>query len=221
MIALLLLGCQQDPISITQVADTITQVSKDPTLAQTLCPTITLPSSQDECWLIALDQLKNATVEVLETYCHPVQEHAGECWFRVAEKSGEAEHCSQATPFEQDCRYHLLSRWLFRTKPTDWNVMQTYAESVGLDPASEQSLTILYRHLLSQTPAINPTICEASPDANYCLRAAEGMYRDRLRFAESQGTFPCLMDASHPLYHQTHPHLMTQYQEFHDANCPH
>lgn len=213
-----LFGCHPTS-SISQVADIIERVSVDPTLAKTECPNISQTVHHDECWLVALDQMRNASKRDLEDICHMLSEKSGECWFRVAEKSNDATYCTQAAPFELDCRHHQLSRWLFRNQHTDWPTMTEHAQSVGLDITREETLTILYRHLLSQNPSINPALCQESQHPALCLRAGTGMYRDRLRFAESQHQFPCDVPTNDPLFHHQDSNLLTIYQEFSDANC--
>lgn len=213
-----LFGCHPTS-SISQVANIIERVSLEPTLAHTECPSISQALHRDECWLVALDQMRNASRTDLENICHMLSEKSGECWFRVAEKSNDAAYCEQATPFELDCRHHQLSRWLFRNKHTDWETITGYAQSVGLDIERDETLTILYRHLLSQTPSIDPTVCTNSRHPEMCIRAGTGMYRDRLRFAESQNHFPCDVATTDPLFHHQDSTMLTIYQEFLNANC--
>lgn len=213
-----LFGCHPTS-TISQVAEIIERVSSNPSLAPSECPKISQDVHRDECWLIALDQMRNASRTDLENICHMLSDKSGECWFRVAEKSKDSTYCTQATPFELDCRHHQLSRWLFRHKHTDWQTMTEHATSIGLDIKSEETLTILYRHLLSQLPSINPVLCLEHQHSELCIRAGAGMYRDRLRFSESQEQFPCELTTMDSLYHHQHTMMQAIYQEFFDANC--
>ena len=195
-------------------------VTARPTETETICSTLRPDSVQQDCLWWGAEQLMRTDADLAAKVCGELEGIlAGECWFQLAEKQDQPTFCSQASPFVEDCQIHLLSRWLFRHPHTDWKEMTVRAEHYGIDPASKIGETVLYRHLVSVSQPMELSICAQTANQGACLLAGSGVYRDRLRYAEEQHTFPCTIDNQHALFHNAHPTLHPIYQEFYEANC--
>ena len=215
-------GCTNAPVStpLHEVSAALELVAESPMQTNTLCASIEPEHAKNECILMGVDKLSREDVSTAESLCSTLKDAAkGECWFRLAERHDNAEFCTQAAPFDFDCTMHLLSRWLFRHPETDWDEMVDQANLYGVDPTSKEGETVLYRHVLSLKRPMQLHVCLDLPNPGACERAATSIYRDRLRFVENQGTFPCILDDDHPLSHANQSTLHLIYTEFYDANC--
>ena len=215
------LGCHPSPTPIHEVTTILDTVAKDPTQSKTLCTQIHPVSERSECILIGVDALKKQDLSLASSLCDMLSgSDKDECWFRLAEVQDNASLCKNAGQFQLDCTMHVLSRWLFRNPEASWSEMTSRARQYGVSPTSVEGETVLYRHVISSTKPMDLSKCEGLPNLDACTRAAKSVYRDRLRFAENQGTFPCTMDTHHPLSPVNQPLLQVIHDEFHDANCP-
>ena len=185
------------------------------------CASIQPTHAKNECVLLGVDKLRKDDVELARSLCSSLKNTAkGECWFRLAERHDRADFCALSTPFESDCTLHLLSRWLFRHPRTKWSDMvDPKLQEYNVDPNSIEGETVLYRHIVSLDQPMRLDVCETLPQKITCIKAATSIYRDRLRFSENQGTFPCSMSDTHPLSHTNQSPLHLIYTEFHDAIC--
>ena len=215
-------GCEIQPnkTPLHEVSTTLEKVAQSPLQTQTLCESIEPTEAKNECVLMGVEKLNSKEVSTGIALCSSLTEKAkGECWFRLGERHDSADFCAKATPFDFDCRMHLLSRWLFRHPKTDWAEMVKQATKYGVDPVSKEGETVLYRHIMSIEQPMRLDTCAGLPNRLSCERAATSIYRDRLRFVENQGTFPCRVDDDHPLSPANQPSLHLIYIEFHHANC--
>ena len=215
-------GCSNTPgvTPLYQVTKTLEKVAQQPLQTKDLCMSIEPEQARNECVLIGVDKLSHDAVSIATDLCSTLQGNAkGECWFRLAERHDKADFCKKAVPFEIDCTLHLLSRWLFRHPDVKWTDMVQRASLYGVDSTSIEGETVLYRHLISIEQPIQLQICTDLPNPIACVRAGQSIYRDRLRFEENQGTFPCNVDNVHPLSHANQSKLHKIYTEFHNANC--
>lgn len=208
------------PSSVTTIAATLEQVALNPIDTLSLCNTLSPRSVQQDCLLLGSEKLFSINPDAVEDICHRLKDTAqGECWFRLAERTQTPQFCELARPFEMDCRMHLLSRWLFRHPKASWTDMQNQANLYGVDPTSTEGQTVLYRHLVSIDTPMKPVVCEQTDNPVACHRAAESVYRDRLRYVEHQGTFPCNLQPNDTAHHNNSTVLKPIYEEFHRANC--
>ena len=217
-------GCtnRTHPTPLHEVSATLELVAKSPLQTNTLCASIEPEHAKDECVLMGVEKLSREDVSTAESLCSTLTLNStarGECWFRLAERHDNAEFCTQAEPFDFDCTMHLLSRWLFRHPETGWDEMIDRAHLYGVDSTSKEGATLLYRHVLSLKQPMRLHVCLDLPNPKACERAATSIYRDRLRFVEHQGTFPCIIDDDHPLSHTNQSTLHLIYTEFYDVNC--
>lgn len=216
------LGCTTEPVatSLHTLSSILEQVAKTPAETEQLCANIKPVDAKGECILIGVENMGTGDLDMAITLCESLNDKAkGECWFRLAERHDNPLFCPKASPFDFDCTLHLLSRWLFRNPSTSWEKMVSKSKFYGVDPTSEEGETVLYRHIVSTQRPMQLEVCPTLPNPEHCERAAISIYRDRLRFAENQGTFPCTMDDNHPLAHINQPPLHLIYTEFHNANC--
>lgn len=222
MLLVPVIGCRIPPnkTPLHEVSTTLEKVAKSPLQTQTFCESIEPEQAKNECVLMGVEKLTSKDVSMAMDLCSSLTGEAkGECWFRLGERHDSADFCAKATPFDFDCTMHLLSRWLFRHPKTDWNEMVEQATKYGVDPTSMEGETVLYRHIMSIEQPMRLEICAGLPNPNSCERAATSIYRDRLRFVENQGTFPCSIDDDHSLSPAHHASLHLIYTEFHHANC--
>ena len=215
-------GCSNQPIAtpLHELSQVLEQVSQTPSQTEVLCAKIIPEEAKGECILIGVDNMGKSDLQMTTSLCASLKGAAhGECWFRLAERHDNPEFCKLAEPFDFDCTLHLLSRWLFRHPNSTWNEMVSKSELYGVDPTSKEGETVLYRHMVSILQPMQLQVCASLPKPEHCKRAATSIYRDRLRFAENQGTFPCTMDNNHPLAHSNQAPLHLIYTEFYNANC--
>lgn len=206
--------------SVSTIADTLEQVQRNPVDTIDLCKTLSPTSVEQDCLLMGAENLFPIHPTAVEDVCRRLTDTVqGECWFRLAERTGKPQFCELATPFEMDCRLHLLSRWLFRHPKASWSSMHDQATAFGVDPDSTVGQTVLYRHLVSIDTPMNPSVCTQTDNPLACRKAAEGVYRDRLRYAEHQGDFPCQLQPNEDAHHNDSTLLKPIYEEFHRANC--
>lgn len=215
-----IVGCKPSPTPIHEITRILDIVSENPVQTKTLCAQIHPNAARSECILIGVDSLKRNNISIASELCNTLSgRDKGECWFRLAETHDDAGLCEAADPFTLDCTMHLLSRWLFRNPNASWTDMTDRALHYGINPTSVEGETVLYRHIVSSSKPMDLSKCESLPNRSACHRAAESVYRDRLRFAENQGTFPCMMEPHHPLSPAQEPLLQDIHTEFHNANC--
>ena len=211
---------QQMATPIHELSLALDQVAKTPVLTEKICTEITPVEAKEECILIGVNYMRKKDLENAMSLCESLNGKAkGECWFQLAELHDKPAFCALASPFDFDCTLHLLSRWLFRHPNTTWDEMISKSKFYGVVPTSKEGETVLYRHIVSTQQPMQLQICHTLPKPEHCKRAAASIYRDRLRFAENQGTFPCSMDNTHPLAHTKQATLHLIYTEFHNANC--
>ena len=175
---------------------------------------------REQCLLLGAEHLQRKNPDKVEDICPLLNaETKGECWFHLAERTNSIGHCTLATPYEKDCQLHLLSRQLFRSKSDDWNTMLDTAKSYNVDPSSVEGKTVLFRHLLSNSDTIDTSRCNKTSDSMACILAAKSLYRDRLRYAEHQKTFPCTSDIPLDMQHLDAPELTDIFDEFFKVLC--
>ena len=216
------IGCTtpSNKTPLHEVSSALEKVAQSPLQTQILCESIEPEQAKNECILMGVEKLNSEDVSTAMALCSSLTGEAkGECWFRLGERHDNPDFCAKATPFDFDCTMHLLSRWLFRHPKADWDEMIDQAIKYGVDPDSKEGETVLYRHIMSIEQPMRLGICTKLPNPTSCERAATSIYRDRLRFGENQGTFPCSIDDNHPLSPANHPSLHLIYTEFHHANC--
>ena len=221
MILLLLACAPSEPVNQTHLSDvveTLELVVTDPAKTVQICQTLPF-EHRDQCYLLGAEHLQRHNPEEVEKICPLLQSDSkGECWFRLAEKTNNNIFCILATPYEQDCQLHLLSRQLFRSKSDDWNTILGIAKEYQVDPTTKGAkLFCSVTGYPSQTPFKHPL--RRYIDENACIMAAESLYRDRLRYAEHQKTFSCSSDIPLNMQHQESPELTEIFDEFKSVIC--
>ena len=208
------------PTPLADVATTFEKVAQDPSQTVELCKMLTPTTQRDQCYLIGAENLQRKQPEKVADICPLIlSEVQGECWFRLAERTSDPNHCDLSTPYELDCRLHLLSRQLFRSKSDEWSTLIDTAHKYSIDPNSVEGKTVLFRHWLSINDSIQPTRCTKTLDESSCLLAAQGLYRDRLRYSVHTQSFPCTADLPVSIQHNDAPVLKNIYTEFHRVHC--
>jgi len=125
---------------------------------------------------------------------------AEECWFIVAEGSGDGAACDKAGRFEQDCRMHLLTRAALRW-PRDLSVTGVAVKGLdainaaGLSSDDQDAWMAAYRVTAArQPPPLDRPACLVALTRGLreaCQAAAEGVFHDRLNRARDRGMDLC------------------------------
>jgi hypothetical protein len=214
------IGCDSRPTPLPEVVKILETVEQNPDQTKNLCDNLHPLNTKMECILIGAHALsKNEPLKAKELCSLLTSTTRGECWFRLAERTDDPTLCTEAVPFVKDCHLHLLSRWMFRHPNSTWENLNSKAIHYAVDPKSKEGETVLYRHMLSTKNPMQLDACMSKPNPTACRLAGKGIYRDRLRYAEHNNTFPCTLPNEHALHHTDTPSLYPIYEEFYRAIC--
>lgn len=237
------------PFSMSHFVDIMDTVQQNPENAISLCSSIPHEEKQAQCLLFAMEQIKIPKgsqiptalyLEMCLEMCLEIPsdkiEHS-ECFFLLAEKTGDIEYCAQSTIFELDCNSHILSRYLLQHNirsfeeanaiATQYHVPleESASTTVSSIPIHQIARTIVYRHLLSLEKPIPIDRCAEFPHPSDCQKAGRSLYIDRLRYAMHQKKFPCEMESDlspeilGDLYHQNNESLKNTFRELQEEYC--
>ena len=225
------LGCQPEipaasETPLHRVVEIFDEVLAAPHSTVHLCAEITPLETRETCFSMGFEALRSEepkqNLESSINICAAFRQNSNsECWFRLAERSDNPTYCEKSTSFEQDCRAHLLSRWLFRNPDSvgDWEQMVQRSVHYGIDANGEIGQTILYRHILSSQTNLRSERCDSLPSPEACKRALQGVYLDRLRYAKHKNGDLCHLSTTDELHPQQDPILHATYTEFTETDC--
>lgn len=211
-------GCSSEPLSPVEFLTIVEKVQQNPQQAISICSSLSQQKQKEDCLLVGVEKLRKVNVAATEEICEYLEQNRGECFFRLAEVSESVQHCEKATPFQEDCQLHLLTKILQQQKIETVQESLPVLERLSLSIEEPNPKTVLYRHLLAKEKPLPIQNCQRYPHPQACLLAAEGLYVDRLRYARDTNRFPC--DNLGALEHSNHPTLLREYNRFHQEVCP-
>jgi hypothetical protein len=168
------------------------------------CRALEDPTLRADCLLAVVEGQARAEPEATAALCEEVPEGTwrDECWFQLAERSDQPEHCARAGLFADDCRLHALSsrlpRLLKASAPGEFE--QALApELVDLGFAAEdlRPWSAAYRHALGRQRPLDRGSCAAAPPLGgldlltVCRQTALVLLNDRLNRARDSRRVPC------------------------------
>ena len=105
-------GCSSEPLSPVEFLTIVEKVQQNPQQAISICSSLSQQKQKEDCLLIGVEKLRKVNVAATEEICEHLEQNRGECFFRLAEVSESVQHCDKATPFQEDCQLHLLTKIL-------------------------------------------------------------------------------------------------------------
>lgn len=200
MIWALLLACTEPPDPRALHAEALAKLETAPQEAAALCLRVTDPQLQADCAWATVERLGAEDLSASQALCAALPEaDAGECWFRLAEASGQASLCERAGPHALDCRMHLLTRdlsWMpANARPGSFEAEAlAHVEAVGLTAEDPRPWSALYRWVLGRQRPLDRGSCAQAPDASRqeaCAATALAHYNDLLNHLRDRGEALC------------------------------
>jgi len=123
-----------------------------------------------------------------------------ECFFIVADRSGDRDLCTQAGRYEEDCRMHAWTRALDKELARDAlpgeieNHIVKLAATHGFPESDDRPWIALYRMVLSKMRPMDRSACLAIPDSNQqevCHTTGLALFHDRLNYVRDRGLVDC------------------------------
>ncbi len=203
MLFLLACATPQPPADRALHARALETLESDPAGAAALCAQVRDPSLAADCGWAAAAALAEEDPLAAEGVCSDLTAAAGalageECWFLLAEATGEARWCGSAGRFERDCRMHLFTRgaraWV---DPDPAEAEAAAAEAmaaVGLDPVDPAPWSAAWRAVLSAQRPLDRGACAAVSDParrEACEMTAIQVFHDRLNRGRDTGASLC------------------------------
>ena len=169
-----------------------------------VCHELSLSTHKEDCLLFAVS--KNPP-SIAQEICASMKNQQEECYFLLAEDSHDPKHCILSGSFQEDCRLHLLTHQL-----TERSDHETLLKELNIPKEDIKGWTVIYRKDLSQHLPLDLSWCSTQRYPDFCTKAAQGVYWDRLN-----RYFRC--GHKHPKLATKHaPILETSYRE-REARC--
>jgi len=124
---------------------------------------------------------------------------ADECFFQVAERTGDPVRCAQAGRFELDCRMHAWTAHVptlaeADTSWAEWGRRIAHAAlEHGFAADDDRPWIAASRFLLGRSVPLDRSGCAAWPasPAMACNRAGLGLFHDRINHVRDAGKWDC------------------------------
>ncbi len=179
----------------------ITAVAADPTAASTACASITQLRLRADCATAGAERLAQTHVDGAVELCSSLPPGLGrdECFFQIADRSGEVRFCGQAGRFADDCRTHGWTRLVGRNIDPQASFvvamerMRPLALEAGFSAEDRRPWIVLFRVLHESRRPLDLAHCLGLDDgtARLCLDAAMMLLNDRLAHARNSREWPC------------------------------
>ena len=170
-------SCTKQPIGLTESLALIEQVKQYPAKADKICPSLPTEDLNNQCWLttpVPSDR------EQANLRCnHLTNQPRFECFFNMAERHNEVLLCSQAGPFEWDCRTHILQQNCGRY--SNAKSLVQYTKSAKLDVNTLGVAGLIHRCLFFGKSQLDITICETLPHPTHCREWVQSLYKEKVR----------------------------------------
>ena len=200
------LGCQPAVAPAERTADArhlpgaLAAVEADPASAVERCAVLTTPAIRGDCIIHGVERLARTSPQGAEVLCASLDGlSADECWFQLAERSGEPERCDRAGRFAEDCRMHA---WTARVPklagPTDspevWaEALFLAASEMGFSSDDERPWVAASRFLLGRQLPLDRSFWDGwSPERREgCRRGGLGLFHDRVNHVRDARKWSC------------------------------
>ena len=188
----------------------IPAIAADPSVASTVCASITQLRLRADCVTAGAEQLaRTQQVDGAVDLCSSLPPGLGrdECFFQIADRSGEVRFCGQAGRFADDCRVHGWNRLVERNidtqasfvvamermRPLAMERMRPLALEAGFSAEDRRPWIVLFRVLHGSRRPLDLAHCLGLDDgtARLCLDAAMMLLNDRLAHARNSREWPC------------------------------
>lgn len=152
-----------------QELELVEKAKQAPLKAFSICKEISSPDIQEECFSSSAQNLNGAPKQK-EALCDELSGSLkGECFFELAEEVQKVEFCQRATPFELDCRLHILEAQC--GKFSSLSSLLSLTKNLELDYSHPNVGNILYGCLLSHPQPRD--ICSQTPNPKQCIQIQE------------------------------------------------
>ena len=206
MVAALALGCQVAGSPQDRAADAralpgaLAAVASDPAAAVDICAVLRTPAVRGDCVIHGVERLARKDPDAASALCASLSDlSADECWFQVAERSGDVHRCARAGRFAEDCRMHA---WTARMPkfagPTataeTWAARLTEATAeMGFDAEDMRPWTAASRYLLGRSLPLDRAFCDDWPAAEraVCRKGGLGLFHDRINHVRDARKWDC------------------------------
>ena len=199
------MGCSTDAVDRRADAhllpEVLAEVADRPEAAAELCARLMGGTSRADCVLHGVERLAGDNAEAAATLCATLHGlGADECYFQLAERSGEVERCARAGRFEEDCRMHAWSQRVPKlagaSDPSEvWGRrIATGAREMGFEESDARPWIAAARHVLGLRLPLDRSPCAAWPaDAvEPCREAGLGLFHDRINHLRDTRSWDCM-----------------------------
>ncbi len=168
------------------------------------CRALNDPTLRADCLLAVVEGQARAEPEATAALCEevPAGTWQDECWFQLAERSNQPEHCARAGLFADDCRLHALSsrlpRLLKASAPGEFEeALAPELLKLGFTAEDLRPWSAAYRHALGRQRPLDRGSCAAAPPLGgldlltVCRQTALVLMNDRLNRARDSRRVPC------------------------------
>lgn len=157
------------------------------------CAPVTDTQLRDDCWIARVG--REGVDWCGETTAGRAR---GECYFQLAERTGDPSLCPRATPFADDCALHLLSRGFGELLPASPGEKESEVAAriaaAGLGPEDPRPWSAWYRWVLGGQRPLDRASCAQVAEPlrrEACERTGVALYHDLLNRARDLRTYPC------------------------------
>ena len=170
------MGCQTEPLTLSESIVLIELVRKEPTLANRKCSTLPNLDLQNQCW--GVTPIPNKKDDQNIRCSHFTGSSKDECYFAMAENHNDVELCHLSGPFKIDCTTHILQQNCGRYQSA--SSLLNYAQKLQLDVQQQYVAGLLHRCLLEHKPNIDIRKCANLPHFKKCRDLAITLYTQKL-----------------------------------------
>ncbi len=207
IVAALALGCQlaagsQDrAMDARALPDTLAAVAAEPTAAVAICSVLRTPAVRGDCVIHGVERLARKDPDAAGRLCASLSElSADECWFQVAERSGDVRHCARAGRFVADCRMHAWTASMpdlagpTASAETWASRVAAAAVEMGFDAGDARPWTAAARFLLGRSLPLDRRFCDRWPSTQraICRQAGLGLFHDRINHVRDARKWDCV-----------------------------
>ena len=173
-------------------------VENAPDQAVSICAPLKTAEARGDCVLHGVERLARKDADTAATMCAALSGlDADECFFQVAERSGDVARCAAAGRFAEDCRMHA---WTARvpklgdadTSGAEWGrrIAEAAAE-MGFAADDERPWIAAARTVLGRSMPLDRSMCAEWPFREVCERGGLGLLHDRINHVRDAKKWDC------------------------------